>query len=249
MQVSDGSQYNQFRHFCGGSIIDQQWVLTAAHCCHSVKESFIQRHENVKIMAGGISLLRHEGVEQERFASMIITHKNYGKDFFGQSNKEQNDICLIKVRQPFLLNSHVSRIELPDQFEYYPPGEMLMVSGWGQLSSENGILPDTLQKVRVPVVSDEECRQEYRQVAGKISRSMLCAGYHEGGKDSCQGDSGGPLVDERMQKLVGIVSHGLGCARPNYPGIYTQVSFYVNWIARVMESCKSQESCKSHNHN
>ena len=233
MQVSDGSQYNQFRHFCGGSIIDQQWVLTAAHCCKSVKASFIQRHENVKIMAGGISLHRHEGVEQERFASIIMTHKNHGKDVFGQSNKEQNDICLIKVRQPFLLNNHVSRIGLPDQFEYYPPGKMLMVSGWGQLSSENGILPDTLKKVRVPVVSDEECRQEYRQVE-RISRSMLCAGYHEGGRDSCQGDSGGPLVDERMQKLVGIVSHGLGCAKPNYPGIYTQVSFYVNWIAGNM---------------
>ena len=140
---------------------------------------------------------------------------------------------MIKVRQPFLLNNHVSRIQLPDKFEYYPPGKMLMASGWGKLSSESEYLPDTLQKVRVPVVSDEECRQEYRQVA-KISRSMLCAGYHQGGRDSCEGDSGGPLVDERMRKQVGIVSFGLGCARPNYPGIYTQVSFYVDWIARVM---------------
>ena len=88
-------------------------------------------------------MYRNEGVEQERFASMIISHEYYGKNIFGESNQEQNDICMIKVRQPFLLNNHVSRIELPDQFQYYPPGEVLMVSGWGQLSSENGILPDT----------------------------------------------------------------------------------------------------------
>ena len=199
--------------------------MTAAHCC---KASFIKRPSNIKIVAGGISLRRDEGVEQERFASLIYPHERYGLN-----NEEINDICLIRVRQPFLFNRQVSRIQLPNKFEYYPPGKMLMVSGWGKLNSESEYLPDTLQKVRVPVVSDSECRREYRRVA-TITKSMLCAGYHRGGRDSCEGDSGGPLVDESTGKVVGIVSFGLGCGKPMYPGIYTQVSFYIDWIERVM---------------
>ena len=203
--------------------------MTAAHCCEA---SFIKRPSSIKIVAGGISLRRDEGVEQERFASLIHPHERYG-----HNNEEQNDICLIKVRQPFLFNRQVSNIMLPQKWEYYPPGKMLMVSGWGKLNSETESLPDTLQKVRVPVVSDSECRREYRRVA-TITKSMLCAGYHQGGRDSCEGDSGGPLVDESTGKVVGVVSFGLGCGRPMYPGIYTQVSFYIDWIEGVLRNSR-----------
>ena len=85
--------------------------------------------------------------------------------------------------------------------------------------------------VDVPIVSDEECADLYYAVFYDVDPAMICAGYvAEGGKDACQGDSGGPLVSTGDGKLVGIVSWGLGCARPRLPGVYTQVAYYVDWI-------------------
>merc|ERR1711862_522687 len=80
------------------------------------------------------------------------------------------------------------------------------------------------------IVTDEECRDAYG--ASEIEDSMICAGLKEGGKDSCQGDSGGPFVcnDTGSSYLAGVVSWGYGCARPNYPGVYTEVSYFVDWI-------------------
>jgi secreted trypsin-like serine protease len=100
-----------------------------------------------------------------------------------------------------------------------------IVSGWGTTSS-GGSLADTLQKVTVPVVTDEVCRGAYGQ--SDIADSMICAGLDAGGKDSCQGDSGGPFMCGNQ--LSGIVSWGYGCAVAGYPGVYTQTSYFVDWI-------------------
>ena len=109
-------------------------------------------------------------------------------------------------------------------------GACAVVSGWGALASDGGI-PDRLQAVNLPLVSEAECRQAY---PGQITGGMICAGLPEGGRDSCQGDSGGPLVvrglSERHWQLAGVVSWGAGCAEPGLYGVYARVATYLDWI-------------------
>ena len=147
----------------------------------------------------------------------IVLHEDYS------SSGTINDISLLKLASPFEFNDYVNAIPIPssgETFEGYGT-----VTGWGTLSLY-GSLPDKLQKVDVPLVSDQECRQAYGET--DILDSMMCAG--EKGKDSCQGDSGGPLACDG--KLCGIVSWGHGCAFEGYPGVYTEVAYFVDWIVK-----------------
>merc|ERR1712119_26661 len=103
---------------------------------------------------------------------------------------------------------------------------------WGALG-----LPNVLHKVDVPVVSDEECNAAYGAAGYAVADSMICAGLPEGGKDSCQGDSGGPFFSNESpeaRELLGVVSWGIGCVRAGYPGVYTEVSHFVEWITETM---------------
>merc|ERR1711974_280318 len=123
------------------------------------------------------------------------------------------------------MGDHVAAIALPEDGEEYTEGTTCTVSGWGT-TSEGGSLARILQKVDVPVVSDKSCRKSYS--TSQIADSMICAGFEQGGKDSCQGDSGGPFMCGNQ--LSGVVSWGYGCAEAGYPGVYTQTSYFVDWV-------------------
>merc|ERR1712168_661199 len=178
-------------HFCGGSIIDENWVLTAAHCC-----------------AGQIPA--------------TIT----------------NDACLLKLKESLEWTDFVKPIALPAAGQDTPAGTECTVTGWGTLNEGGFGLPNVLHKVTVPVVSDEDCNESYSGNGYSVADSMICAGLPEGGKDSCQGDSGGPFIagETGSEELIGIVSWGIGCARKGYPGVYTEVSYFVDWIMETMAS-------------
>jgi len=206
-------------HFCGGSIIDKDWVLTAGHCCAG------QLPLTMHVVAGGIQLNTFEDEEQTRNLQKIIGHPNY------DSNTISNDICLLHLQESLQFNDWVQPIALPTQGQEYEAGTECTVTGWGTTSEGGFILPNKLHKVNVPVVSDEECNVSYSGT-NPILDSMICAGLPEGGKDSCQGDSGGPFVCG--EDVSGIVSWGVGCARPGYPGVYTQTSYFVDWIMETM---------------
>jgi len=207
-------------HFCGGSIINENWILTAAHCCAG------QIPATMHVVAGGIKLNNFENEEENRNLEHIIGHPNYA------ASTITNDACLLKLKEPLEWTEFVQPIALPAAGQDTPAGTECTVTGWGTLNEGGFSLPNVLHKVTLPVVSDEDCNAAYSANGYSVADSMICAAIEEGGKDSCQGDSGGPMVCG--EELIGIVSWGIGCGRKGYPGVYTEVSYFMDWITETM---------------
>ncbi|XP_026305115.1 trypsin-1 isoform X2 [Piliocolobus tephrosceles] len=222
-QVSLNSGY----HFCGGSLIDKQWVVSAAHCYKRATNSkFSERgceYRGIQVRLGEHNIEVQEGSEQFITAAKIIRHPNYN------SNTLNNDILLIKLSSAAVINAYVSTISLPTAAP--SAGTTCLISGWGNTLSSGADYPDELQCLEAPVLTQAKCEASY---SGRITSNMFCVGFLEGGKDSCQGDSGGPVVCNG--ELQGIVSWGDGCAQKNKPGVYTKVYNYLTWIKNTMAS-------------
>ena len=204
-------------HFCGGTLIKNDWVLTAAHCVDGSSTS------GLRAVVGRHDLNTSSG--QSLAVAQIIVHPNYN------DNTSDNDIALLKLSSPTTLNPTL--MQLPDEAlmnEAAAPGDMVLTAGWGT-TSEGGSLASRLREVSVPVVSNTTCNAP-SSYNGSITANMICAGFAAGGKDSCQGDSGGPLMFTYAgtDYQAGVVSFGDGCARPNKYGVYSRVVNYVSWI-------------------
>lgn len=216
---------------CGGSLITKIHVLTAAHCI---------KNQNVFLVRIGDNNLYSDDDDTEPEDIPIrskIIHENYNGIEYSY------DIAILKLKRA-VTHPGAWPICLPlaenmrsKSFVKYQP----VVAGWGT-DSYDGQSSSILQKVTVPVVSNEECKRSYEKYQNFIiDEKILCAGYPNGRKDACKGDSGGPLmvISSENQNVrvtqIGIVSYGLKCAEAGFPGIYTRVTYYIDWIKRHVQ--------------
>ncbi|PRH77091.1 trypsin [Streptomyces solincola] len=194
---------------CGGSLLTQQIVLTAAHCVGASGNN-----TSITATAGHVDLQNSSTIKVR--STKVLRAPGY--------NGSGKDWALIKLAQP--INLPTLKIAETTAFN----SGTFTVAGWGA-NREGGSQQRYLLKANVPFVSDASCQQSY---GGELIPSEeICAGYAQGGTDTCQGDSGGPMFRRDNAGAwiqVGIVSWGQGCARPNYPGVYTEVSTFASAI-------------------
>ncbi|XP_055371669.1 transmembrane protease serine 9-like [Condylostylus longicornis] len=220
--------WRQGKLYCGATVLSRNFLITAAHCVYGFN------HKEIRVYIGGHEI-RKDYTEVTKIKN-VYDHEKFDVVSFN------NDIALIELEKPLEFGPKVQPICLPSATDTDYAGVLTSVSGWGR-TGEKDKTSKVLNSVIVPIWSQEQCK-EAGYGAKRITENMMCAGYHDGGRDACQGDSGGSAIAEGPSgsaEIIGVVSWGRGCARPNLPGIYTRVSNYMDWINdKISDECLCQ---------
>jgi secreted trypsin-like serine protease len=206
---------NERAQFCGGSMIADRWVVTAAHCVDGGTEP-----SQVEVLSGTSSIACGERVK--------VTKIEVNPSWNPQTH--DFDIALLEVEKN-LSGLAITGLTSASEPAHLRANSTITVSGWGALAFGNSLGTAQLQEVSIPFVSRETCNRP-SSYDGKVTENMICAGRVQGGRDSCQGDSGGPAttIVGTDHRLAGIVSWGEGCGFPQKYGVYTRVARFSDWV-------------------
>ncbi|XP_054714327.1 U21-ctenitoxin-Pn1a-like [Uloborus diversus] len=221
--VSLYEQRDSFNHACGATILNEHWIITAAHCIDYPDDPW--RYE---IFLGLYKLSEEDGPTVKHYRiSEVYVHEDHNKI------THANDVALLKTKLPIDIagsGGYINGVCLPTNND--DPKGQGVVTGWGHEYSW-GVNSNILKHVTIPFVDRKICNEAY---GGNILDMMICAGSE--GKDTCQNDSGGPLfqVDSNgTATLLGVTSFGRGCGMPGFPGVYAKVSYFRDWMMKIIK--------------
>ncbi|XP_064645604.1 plasma kallikrein-like [Lineus longissimus] len=216
--------WDDFMHWCGGAILDDKHIITAAHCFMSPADP--SKPAQWKVIVGEHDRYRVDEGEQIMSVEKIMPHTEFNNP------PKQHDIAIIKLSSTIQYTKFAQPICLPEKSDLFV-GQVCTVAGWGSNNPYELIYSQIPQEVNLPIMKQELCGQY--NAPFYYPTSNVCAGFKHGTQDACGGDSGGPLMcmDDSIGrwKLAGVVSWGTGCAWKENPGVYTKVSVYKDWIA------------------